>query len=309
VVGLCRGPQNQVISLTSETGRIFSPLFPSDFPAGIKCTWVITVPEGHYVKLRMKSLKLDRSCSYSFLYIWDGWNSTSDLLNKFCGEEFEPSVFSSGRYLRVHLDSSRMSGSSYHAPGFDAVYEAVNRLPAPFACTAAIKSITLTSLSGTLASYNYPLHYDDEIECTWRFDVDSDYKIELAFDIFNLSLSTGCTADYVEIDGTRYCGSEKPVLITLEGSDLRIKFKSSGKTKYPGFKASYETRRTTTAILKIIGICVGSTLVVLCVATKFCYRCLCKSRHETELGFGQITTESADTETEVMHSQERNTTL
>lgn len=127
VVGLCRGPQNQVISLERETGRIFSPLFPSDFPAGIKCTWVITVPEGRYVKLRMKSLKLDRTCSYSFLYIWDGWNSTGDLLNKFCGEEFQPSVFSSGRYLRVHLDSSRVAASSYHAPGFDAVYEAVKQ--------------------------------------------------------------------------------------------------------------------------------------------------------------------------------------
>ena len=79
------------------------------------------------MKLRMKSFKLDRSCSYSFLYILDGWNSTSDLLKKLCGEEFESSVFSSGRYLRVHLDSSRVSRSSYHAPGFDAVHEAVNQ--------------------------------------------------------------------------------------------------------------------------------------------------------------------------------------
>ena len=115
-------------------------------------------------------------------------------------------------------------------------------VPAPFACTADLNSITLTSQSGTLASYNYPLHYDDEIECTWRFDVDSDYNIELSFDVFNLYLSPGCTADYVEIDGARYCGSEKPVPITLDSSDMRIKFKSSGKTKYPGFKASYETR-------------------------------------------------------------------
>lgn len=72
--------------------------------------------------------------------------------------------------------------------------------------------------------------------------MDSDYKIELTFDVFNLSLSPGCTADYVEIDDARYCGSEKPAPITLDSSDMRIKFKSSGKTKYPGFKASYETK-------------------------------------------------------------------
>lgn len=100
----------------------------------------------------------------------------------------------------------------------------------------------MTSQSGSLASYNYPLRYDDEIECTWRFDVDSDYEIELTFDVFNLSLSTGCTYDYVQIDGLRYCGSGKPVLITLDSSDMRIKFKSSGKTKFPGFKASYEAK-------------------------------------------------------------------
>ncbi|XP_078364752.1 tolloid-like protein 2 [Oculina patagonica] len=300
-VGLCRGPQANVIALTNQTGSFFSPLFPSDFPAGTQCTWVITVPEGHFVKLSIKSFLLDRSCSYSFLRIWDGQNSTSDLLNTFCGEEFEASVFSSGRHLRVHLDSSF---TNYHAPGFYAVYETVKQVPAPFACTAALHSITLKSQSGTLASYNYPLPYDDAIECTWRFDVDSDYKIELSFDVFNLSFSLECSVDYLEIDQARYCGSEKPAPITLDSSDMRIKFKSSGKTKYPGFKASYETKRTTTAILKIVGICVGVTLIALCVVSKFCYRC-CKSGHQTELGFGQI--RNVDTETEEINSQEQNT--
>ena len=84
------------------------------------------------MKLSIKSFLLDRSCSYSFLHIWDGQNSTSDLLNKFCGEKFEPSVFSSGRHLRVQLDSIRVhlppaGFIDYHAPGFYAVYEAVKQ--------------------------------------------------------------------------------------------------------------------------------------------------------------------------------------
>ena len=122
------------------------------------------------------------------------------------------------------------------------IYLELFLVPAPFACTAAFHSITLKSQSGTLASYNYPLSYDDAIECTWRFDVDSDYKIEVSFDVFNLSLSPECSVDYVEFDDARYCGSEKPAPITLDSSDMRIKFKSSGKTKYPGFKAIYETK-------------------------------------------------------------------
>ena len=81
--------------------------------------------------------------------------------------------------------------------------------------------------------------------------MDTDYKIKLSFDFFNLSRSSDCSQDYVEVrDGQsassdllgKFCGSEKPESITSSDRDLRIVFKSSGKTKYPGFKASYETK-------------------------------------------------------------------
>ena len=81
--------------------------------------------------------------------------------------------------------------------------------------------------------------------------MDTDYKIKLSFDFFNLSRSSDCSEDYVEVrDGQfstsdvlgKFCGSEKPESITSSDWDLRIVFKSSGKTKYPGFKASYETK-------------------------------------------------------------------
>ena len=82
--------------------------------------------------------------------------------------------------------------------------------------------------------------------------MDTDYKIVLSFDSFNLSNSAACSEDYVEVrDGLfstrelvgKYCGSEKPSEITSDSWDLRVAFKSSGKTKYPGFKASYETKK------------------------------------------------------------------
>ena len=76
------------------------------------------------MKLKIKSFSLDRSCSHSFLRIRDGENSSSDLLKKFCGDTFEPSVFSSGRYLWVQLYSVY---DKYYASGLDAVYEAVKQ--------------------------------------------------------------------------------------------------------------------------------------------------------------------------------------
>lgn len=104
-----------------------------------------------------------------------------------------------------------------------------------------------------MASYNYPLPYDDSVECVWSISVDTDYKIKLSFDFFNLSDSTDCSEDYVEArDGLfstselvgKFCGSQKPSKITSDAWNLRVAFKSSGKTKYPGFKATYETKKT-----------------------------------------------------------------
>ena len=72
--------------------------------------------------------------------------------------------------------------------------------------------------------------------------MDSDYNIEVSFDVFNLSLSSECSADYVEVNRAKYCGSQKPENVNLESSDMRVMFKSNGKAKYPGFKASYKTK-------------------------------------------------------------------
>ena len=82
--------------------------------------------------------------------------------------------------------------------------------------------------------------------------MDFDYKIIVSFDYFNLSRSSDCSDDYVEVrDGLfdtsellgKFCGADIPKSITSDSWDMRVTFKSSGKTKYPGFKASYKTKK------------------------------------------------------------------
>ena len=65
------------------------------------------------------------TCGTSSLQIRDGQSSSSNLLKKFCGSEYESSVFSSSRYLLVQFDSKKeyLSGKSL----FDAVFEAVKQ--------------------------------------------------------------------------------------------------------------------------------------------------------------------------------------
>ena len=127
-MGPCKYPdQDNVIPLTGETGRLFSPRYPRNFAGSITCTWVITVPEGHFVRLRIKYLSLYSDCYRSALHIRDGQNSSSDLLKKYChGEKFQTSMFSSGRYLRVQFMSQKYYGL-YYESYFDAIFEAVKQ--------------------------------------------------------------------------------------------------------------------------------------------------------------------------------------
>lgn len=115
-------------------------------------------------------------------------------------------------------------------------------VPAPFSCTAKRSCLFLNKPSGQLASCNYPLPCGEPIICCWQFKIFSEYNVVLSFDLFNLSHSKNCDDDYVEIHRAKYCGSKKPATITSEGSDMRVTFRSSGKSTYPGFKASYTSK-------------------------------------------------------------------
>ena len=172
----------------------------------------------------------------------------SRILPRFCLEIPNPELLKS-RIPKKPI-GNLLQGGSWPYKLRDYKFSALFSVPAPFSC----RSDRLTSFksdTGTLASYNYPLPYDDKIECTWTIRVDLDYRIRLSFDFFNLSQSSDCSVDYVEVrDGVfktsdligKYCGTEKPESITSDSWDMRVTFKSSGKTNYPGFKASYKRK-------------------------------------------------------------------
>ena len=116
---------DNVFPLTGKTGRLFSPLYPLTFPNDMKCTWIITVPEGHFVKLRITSFSLAHVCNKTTLEIRDGQSSSSDLLKTFCGSSFERSVFSSGRHLWVRFNSAK--DETMDGTGFNAFFEMVSQ--------------------------------------------------------------------------------------------------------------------------------------------------------------------------------------
>lgn len=117
---------DNVIPLTGKAGRLFSPLYPEKFPQDMQCTWIITVPEGRFVRLSITSFDLGNECKNT-LEIRDGQNSLSPLLGNFCSVSFDPSVFSSGRYLWVRFQSEKRADKPPYATGFKAFYETVSQ--------------------------------------------------------------------------------------------------------------------------------------------------------------------------------------
>ena len=96
----------------------------------MKCTWIITVPEGRFVWLRIVSFFLKSDCAKTTLEIRDGHSSSSELLKTFCGSSFESSVFSSGRYLWVRFQSAK--DDSLKGTGFDASFEMISQSKCSF---------------------------------------------------------------------------------------------------------------------------------------------------------------------------------
>lgn len=106
----------------------------------------------------------------------------------------------------------------------------------------------IKSSSGQIATYNYPLKYENNVSCEWDITVHSSKRVKLTFDSFSIEDSSGCKGDHVAFyDGIygellgKYCGSKTPDPVYSSGSTLYIKFATDGKGRYQGFKASFES--------------------------------------------------------------------
>ena len=120
-MGQCNNPgANEIVRLTEKEGTLdyVNPSVPLDY---MKCiTWIITVPKGHVVKLRI----IYRACKNSTLQIRDGKNSTSEAFESLCGlgKDDLVTLFSSDRNLWIQLQYS-----NDHKTEIYAVFEAVKQ--------------------------------------------------------------------------------------------------------------------------------------------------------------------------------------
>ncbi|XP_041457293.1 neuropilin and tolloid-like protein 1 [Lytechinus variegatus] len=95
------------------------------------------------------------------------------------------------------------------------------------------------------ASPNYPLDYNSDEECVYRFEAAENEVIELVFSsTFNVEGSAGCEYDYIEIHDGRYgysplitrdCGNVAPPRIVSSGNHLLMFFITDSLLVEQGF--------------------------------------------------------------------------
>uniref|UniRef100_A0A1A8E6T5 Metalloendopeptidase n=1 Tax=Nothobranchius kadleci TaxID=1051664 RepID=A0A1A8E6T5_NOTKA len=263
--------------LKKDSGQIQSPNYPDDYQSNKVCVWRITVAEGFQVGLSFQSFETEKHdiCTYDYVEVRDGSSESSPLLGRFCGYEKPENIKSSSNQLWLKFASDGSVNKAGFAASFlkemdecsrpekgqceqrcvntlgsyrcacDPGYElAANRR----SCEAAACGGFIASLNGSLTTPGWPNEYPHNKNCVWQLVAPAQYRITLVFDGFETEGNDVCKYDYVEVRSGlssdsklqgKFCGSEKPDVITSLQNNMRIEFKSDNTVSKKGFKAHF----------------------------------------------------------------------
>ncbi|GAB1598696.1 tolloid-like protein 2 [Argonauta hians] len=228
--------------ISAPTGTIISPKWPDFYPSRKNCVWTFTVTQGHRVKLQFEEFELEphQECTYDHIEIFDGDSHDSQTLGRFCGNKIPHSIYSSGNKMHMIF----YSDASVQRKGFSAVHSTV--------CGGH-----LLAKSDPMPIYSHAKYgdqnYDNTADCEWVIEAETDQKIYVEFQSFEIENETECLYDYVTIfDGKpdkdnligRYCGSDKPPPITSSDHILTVRFFSDDTVNWKGFFLTYKLSET-----------------------------------------------------------------
>ncbi|XP_072480846.1 scavenger receptor cysteine-rich domain-containing protein DMBT1-like [Notamacropus eugenii] len=108
--------------LVQPKGTFSSPSYLENYPHSVKCIWEIEVPKTYQISLTLKTFEDEHSlsCSLSRVDIFDGFQSSSDLLGRFCDASNETFLSPSNK-MKVQFSSDSFVTKS----GFQASYFAL----------------------------------------------------------------------------------------------------------------------------------------------------------------------------------------
>uniref|UniRef100_A0A8C7XX26 Procollagen C-endopeptidase enhancer b n=1 Tax=Oryzias sinensis TaxID=183150 RepID=A0A8C7XX26_9TELE len=153
--------------MVTDSGMVASEGFPSFYKPNSKCTWYITVPEGHVVMLsfRLFDLEADPTCRYDYLDVYNGHSRLVQKLGRFCGTFRPGALISTSNTMMLEMVSDDATGGR----GFLASFNAGK----PHMEGNQFCGGRLTKAQGSVKTPNWPnSNYPAGISCSWHISVE-----------------------------------------------------------------------------------------------------------------------------------------
>ncbi|XP_028815099.1 cubilin [Denticeps clupeoides] len=228
----------------SSSGSVSSPtLSISEYHHNMNCTYHVIVSNNRIVDLKFNTfhLEVSSSCVADYVAVYDGPDTFSPLMGKFCGQQLPPSLRSSSNQMYIVF----WTDSSIASDGWRATYR--ETLGPQQGCGGF-----LDASQGTLGSpdINGDGRYEHFLDCMWTITAPVNKVVNLTFSAFDLEPGSPCRYDYVGVhDGESghfplvgtYCGNTVPPSFASSGNFLFVHFVSDGSVAFSGFNATYQT--------------------------------------------------------------------
>uniref|UniRef100_A0A665V841 Cubilin n=1 Tax=Echeneis naucrates TaxID=173247 RepID=A0A665V841_ECHNA len=226
----------------STMGSVSSPgLSMTNYHHNINCTYHIMARTDRVLDLRFNTFHLEASssCRYDYVAVYDGPDTLSPLLGKFCGAVLPPNLRSSTNQLFIVFRTD----SSLNGIGWRATY--TETLGPEQGCGGY-----LSMPMGMFGSPDPNLdgRYEPNLDCLWTIEMPVNRVINLTFESFDLESSSTCRYDSIKVydgDNTNFllvgtfCGNSIPSYFVSSGNFLTIHFVTDGSVQRRGFNATY----------------------------------------------------------------------
>lgn len=224
--------------ISAPTGSFGSPNYPDFYPSRKDCVWHFITTPGHRIRIGFLNFEIEphQECSYDHIEFYDGPNTESSSLGRFCGSKLPNMIIASSNQLYMTFKSD----SSVQKRGFWATHATV--------CGGMLQATTEKKHIYSHAKFG-SANYDNKADCDWTIEAPEGYNVQLSFLTFDLEDEKNCEYDHVEIfDGPdssgqsygKYCGTNKPADIFSVHDALLLRFRTDDSLFSKGFSAVYE---------------------------------------------------------------------
>lgn len=220
----------------AEFKNLSSPISLSNVVNPIDCAWYVNYPENSIISILFTTFALNQSCDDEYMMIYNGPNTMSPLLGRFCKDTGFETLTTQGPHLFVEYHSE-----SYNSSG-------------NFQLTLAQMS---SGCGGTLHKNSYAFasalnngKYLPNTECIWTMQADNGYHIGMYFvGRYSLEKSENCSKDHIEVFDRvnnewvslgRVCGKDTPKPFNSTGSMMRVIFRTDATVESDGFTVQWE---------------------------------------------------------------------